>query len=162
MPYASIDAVVAWTAIGPFEWSLHALGACVSLVLSALRNDGLVPLNWDKVFLPMYIAAGLHLYFSAILFARLFIFYKPSKRKTLWLVINCGTATTILSLILFTEIALSRYLDAPSEEGLVLLESAGGSLLGLLAVCLTRLLVVPLPEDCDGDDEDDLLTELFS
>lgn len=162
MPFASIDAVVAWTAIGPFEWSLHALGACLTLALSALKNDGVLALNWDKVFLPLYIAAGLHLYFSALLFARLFIFYKPSRRKTLWLVINCGTATTILSLLLFTEIALSRYLDAPSEDSLVLLESAGGSLLGLLAVCLTRLLVVPLPEDSDADDDDDFLTELFS
>lgn len=162
MPFASIDAVVAWTAIGPFEWSLHALGASLVLVLAALKNDGLVALNWDKVFLPLYIAAGLHLYFSALLFARLFIFYKPSRRKTLWLAVNCVTATTILSLLLFTEIALSRYLDAPSEDALVLLESAGGSLLGLLAVCLTRLLVVPLPEDCDTDDDDDLLTELLS
>lgn len=158
MPYASIDAVVAWTAIGPFEWSLHALGACLALVLSALKSE--LGLNWDKVFLPLYIAAGLHLYFAAMLFARLFIFYKPSKRKTLWLVVNCGTAITILSLLLFTELTLSRYLDAPSEDGLILLESAGGSLLGLLSVCLTRLLVVPLPEDCDGDDDEDLLTEL--
>lgn len=162
MPYASLDAVTAWTAIGPFEWSLHALGACVALALAAFKIDGVLELDWDEVMLPLYVAVGLHVYFSALLFTRLFVFYKPSRRKMTWLVVNCGTATIILFLLLFTEVALSRYLEAPSAESLTLLESAGGSLLGLLVVCLPRLLVVHLPEDSDVDDEDDLINDLCS
>ena len=162
MPYASVDAVTSWTAIGPFEWSLHALGACVALALAALKVEGVLEVDWDKVMLPLYVAVGLHLYFSALLFARLFIFYKTSGRKSIWLLVNCGTASAILSLLLFTEVALSRYLEAPTEDNLTLLESAGGSLLGLLTMCLPRLLVMPLPEDCDGDDEDDLINDLCS
>lgn len=138
------------------------MGACVALVLAALKSEGVLELNWDQVILPLYVAVGLHVYFSVLLFARLFIFYRPNRRKRTWLVVNCGTAAAILSLLLFTEVSLSRYLEAPSEETLTLLESAGGSLLGLLAVCLPRLLVVPLPEDCDGDYDDDLINDLCS
>ena len=42
MPFASIDAFFAWTVIGPFEWSLHALGAFITSILATLKMENYV------------------------------------------------------------------------------------------------------------------------
>ena len=158
MPFISLDGLFTWTAIGPFEWSLHALGACISSVLGSLKVENVIDVTWNNAFVPLYVASGLHFYFSVVLFARLFIFYNPSRKKLLWLCVNCVTCIAILTSLTWLEVSLAHYLDTMDVEDLILVEASGGLLLALLAACLIRLLLVKLPEDRDYyDDEFDCM-----
>ena len=58
MPFASIDALFAWTAIGPFEWGLHALGAFVTTILATLKMENYLNITWNNAFIPLYIMSG--------------------------------------------------------------------------------------------------------
>ena len=154
MPFASIDALFAWTSIGPFEWSLHALGAFVTSILATLKMENCLNITWNNAFIPLYIMSALHLYFSSMLYARLFIFYNPSQKKILWLLLNCVTCAGILGSLVWLEVSVAHYLDSQDVDSIVLVEASGGLLLAILAASLVRVLLIKMPEDKDYYDDD--------
>lgn len=106
---------VAWTGIGPFEISVHAMSWLWFTVFLLLKLEGVWDISYHHVFIPPFVAIGVHFFFLIILVTK-FIIRDPKKYViyiTLLLLI-----LPVLSMLLFAEIEISRYLESGDDNDL--------------------------------------------
>ena len=111
----SMKEVVAWTGAGPFEISVHVMSWLWFAIFLLLKVEDVWNISYYHVFIPPFVAIGIHFFFLIILVTK-FIIQEPKKYIiyiTLLLLI-----LPILSMLLFAEIELSRYLESGSDNDL--------------------------------------------
>lgn len=111
----SMKEVVAWTGAGPFEISIHAMSWLWFTIFLLLKLEDVWNISYYHVFIPPFTAVGVHIFFLIILVTK-FIIREPQKYVvyiTLLLLI-----LPLLSMLLFAEIELSRYLEDGNENDL--------------------------------------------
>ncbi|XP_078475208.1 transmembrane protein 203 isoform X2 [Lampetra planeri] len=91
--------------------ALQLLGALVFSVLLAFKAERLLPLDWWKVFVPVFVADGLTAYFTVIVFIRLYQDgeVRVACMRTLWV-------ATVLSLKFVFEMLLCQKLVQPVTD----------------------------------------------
>ena len=107
--------VVAWTGAGPFEISVHVMSWLWFTIFLLLKIEDVWNITYYHVFIPPFVAIGVHVFFLIILVTK-FIIREPKKYViyiTLLLLI-----LPILSMLLFAEIELSHYLESGSDNDL--------------------------------------------
>ena len=107
--------VVAWTGTGPFEISVHVMSWLWFTIFLLLKIEDVWDITYYHVFIPPFVAIGVHFFFLIILVTK-FIIREPKKYViyiTLLLLI-----LPILSMLLFAEIELSHYLESGSDNDL--------------------------------------------
>ena len=107
--------VVAWTGAGPFEISVHVMSWLWFTIFLLLKIEDVWNITYYHVFIPPFVAIGVHFFFLIILVTK-FIIREPKKYViyiTLLLLI-----LPILSMLLFAEIELSHYLESGSDNDL--------------------------------------------
>lgn len=70
--YLTLGHIVRWSAISVLELFIHTVALTIFLVLTLLREEKVVDISWWIVFLPLFIADGLVVYFSLIVSMRLY------------------------------------------------------------------------------------------
>ena len=111
----SMKEAVAWTGAGPFEISVHAMSWLWFTIFLLLKVEGVWDITYHHVFIPPFVAIGIHFFFLVILITK-FILRDPKKYIiyiTLLLLI-----LPILSMVLFAEIEISRYLESGDDNDL--------------------------------------------
>lgn len=106
---------VAWTGAGPFEISVHAMSWLWFTIFLLLKLEDVWNISYHHVFIPPFAAIGMHLFFLVILVTK-FVIKNPKKYVvyvTLLLLI-----LPLLSMLLFAEIEISRYLENGNENDL--------------------------------------------
>jgi len=107
--------VVAWTGAGPFEISVHAMSWLWFTIFLLLKLEDVWDISYYHVFIPPFAAIGVHFFFLIILITK-FIIQEPKKYViyiTLLLLI-----LPLLSMLLFAEVQISRYLESENENDL--------------------------------------------
>ena len=111
----SMKEVVAWSGAGPFEISVHVMSWLWFTIFLLLKVEDVWNISYHHVFIPPFVAIGVHFFFLIILVTK-FIIQEPKKYViyiTLLLLI-----LPVLSMLLFAEIELSRYLESGSDNDL--------------------------------------------
>lgn len=125
--------LVVWTGLGPFEASVHSFALCVFTLLTTLREEGILSASWHVIFIPMYIALAIVLYYDVVLYIRMSTYtWNLHPKKFLMYVI--GMNALGLGLLLFAEVAVANFLDGNPPSSGALMVLALTLLLGYLFV----------------------------
>ena len=138
----SLQELIVWTGLGPFEVALHSLGLLLFTLLSTLRAEEIISASWHAVFSPLYVALALHLYHLSIVFVRMAVWgfqTTRSAKKTLAAALIFLLSTNLIgvTVLLFVEYATAAFLnDGGSPDVLI------SSLALLLVYLVARLCFV--------------------
>lgn len=129
----SMRELVVWTGLGPFEVSVHSFALCVFALLTTLRVEGILSASWHVIFIPMYVALAIVLYYDVVLYIRMSTYtWNLHPKKFLMYVI--GMNALGLGLLLFVEVAVANFLDGNPPSSGALMVLALTLLLGYLFV----------------------------
>lgn len=129
----SMRELVVWTGLGPFEVSVHSFALCVFALLTTLRVEGILSTSWHVIFIPMYVALAIVLYYDVVLYIRMSTYtWNLHPKKFLMYVI--GMNALGLGLLLFAEVAVANFLDGNPPSSGALMVLALTLLLGYLFV----------------------------
>lgn len=115
----SFQELIVWIGVGSFEVAIHSVGFLVFTILLAVRVEGeaLTTACWHTIFTPLYVAIGLHIYFTLTLFVRMLaIVYSFSQASFKWkrlsvplYIVTCNCIG--LGAMFFVEHSIASYLD---------------------------------------------------
>lgn len=133
----SVEELIVWTGLGPFEIAIHSLGLAVFTCLVALQLEGIILTSWHVIFSPLYVTLGLHLYYLTILSTRMIIwtFQPPRLPKKVATTVIVTSLIGLIATIFYVEYATASYLNG-TENQEVLASSYGT----LVAYLFTRLI----------------------
>lgn len=110
----SLRELVVLTGLGPFEASIHAFSLAVLTLLTTLKVEEVFNPSWHVIFIPLYIALGVTVYYDTILYIRMFSFgWKESKRFLLYMLLMNALG---IVLVLLAEYYVAEYLDGRAES----------------------------------------------
>ena len=141
----SVQELIVWTGLGPFEVALHSLALLVFTLLSTLRLEGVISTSWHAVFSPLYVALGLHLYHLSIVSARMVVWGFQSSSPSRWakkmliasLTFLISTNLAGVGVLLFVEYSTAAFLNGGGSPDVLI-----SSLALLLVYLVARLCFV--------------------
>ena len=134
----SLEELIVWTGLGPFEVALHSLGLLVFVCLATLQLEGVFSASWHAVFSPLYVALGLHLYYLTIVSVRMAVWgFQPPRPAKKALICLAGISFVGVGVLLYAEYSFAAYLNgAETPDNLI------SSLSIVLVYLITRLCFV--------------------
>ena len=133
----SLRELIVWTGLGRFEASLHSFALAVFMILTMLRVEGVFSSSWHVVFIPLYVALGLTVYYDLILYIRMVAFVWKSDIKKSFLLLMLLTTLAGIGLLLFAEYSIADFLDRREDSSTMVL-----ALTFLLAYLFGRMVFV--------------------
>ena len=111
----SLQELIVWTGLGPFEVALHSFGLLIFTCLTTLQLEGVVSTSWHAIFSPLYVALGLHVYHLTVVSMRMVIWgFKNTSRKALMVIIPLSFVG--VSLLVYLEYTVASYLDGSTNQ----------------------------------------------
>ena len=114
----SVQELMLWTGLGPFEVALHSFGFIVFTCLVTLQLEGVISTSWHSVFSPLYVAVGLQLYYLSVMSVRMAVWGfqppLPTKRTLLAFIIASGFAG--VAVLFYAEYATAAYLNGTGAK----------------------------------------------
>ena len=143
----SLQELIVWTGLGPFEVALHSFGLLVFTCLLTLQLERIIDASWHAVFSPLYVALGLHVYYLVVVSVRMAAWCAQRARKsTLSVAVITSLGFIGAGLLFYVEYATAGYLQGALERQHLI-----ASLTTFIGYLLLRLLLVykshirPLP-----------------
>ena len=138
----SLQELIVWTGMGPFEVALHSFALLFFTLLSTLQVEGVISTSWHAVFSPLYVALGLHVYHLSVVSVRMVVWGFQSTRsakKTLAAVLAFLLTTNLagVGVLLFVEFATAAFLNGGENPDILIT-----SLVLLLGYLVARLCFV--------------------
>ena len=112
----SMKEVVAWTGTGPFEISFHAMSWLWFTILLMLKVEDVWDISYYHVFIPLFAAVGMHLFFLTILLTKFVLV--GHKAHAVTYVTLLLLVLPLLSTLLLAEIQISHYLEEGNDDNL--------------------------------------------
>ena len=129
----SLQELLVWTGLGPFEVALHSLGLLVFTCLVTLQVEGAISASWHAIFSPLYVALGLHMYYLTVVSARMALWgYQPPRSPKKALIILAVSSFVGAGAILYVEYSVADFLSGNEDSD---------NLISSLAVLLVYLLL---------------------
>jgi len=113
----SMKEVVAWTGTGPFEISFHAMSWLWFTVLLLLKVEDVWDISYYHVFIPLFAAVGIHIFFLAILVTK-FVLLRHNRTHAVTYITLLLLILPLLSMLLLAEIQISHYLEKDDDDSL--------------------------------------------
>ena len=134
----SLQELIVWTGLGPFEVALHSIGLLIFTCLLTLQLETVIDTSWHAVFSPLYVALGLHVYYLVVVSARMATWCVQRARKSTAAVVIITSASFFgAGLLFYVEYAIASYLDGTIEQ-----QHLQASLTTFIAYLFIRLIVV--------------------
>ncbi|KAI6197099.1 hypothetical protein M3Y94_01184900 [Aphelenchoides besseyi] len=124
-----------WIAITPFEILLHTTAIFISSILAVFRWGFAIRVTFWHMFLPLFLASALNLYFVLIILLRSFIEEKQLKRAIAQNLLNILRTLTIG----IFEMLLCQKIEATYERGQVAIDTTYGVIFMPLWVLMTAM-----------------------
>ena len=121
----SVRELITWTGLGPFELSVHCFALSLFSILTILKLDDVITSTWHSVFIPLYVATTINLYYDVILFIRLtnLVLNSHSRKLKRFAILFVLSNLFVLGLLLFMEHSTAEYLDIGTEYRVALVLS---------------------------------------
>ena len=111
----SLQELIVWTGLGPFEVALHSFGLLIFTILTTLQLEGVVSTSWHAIFSPLYVALGLHVYHLTVVSMRMVIWgFKNTSKKALIVIISLSFVG--VGLLVYLEHTVASYLDGSTNQ----------------------------------------------
>ena len=111
----SLQELIVWTGLDPFEVALHSFGLLIFTILTTLQLEGVVSTSWHAIFSPLYVALGLHVYHLTVVSMRMVIWgFKNTSKKALLVIISLSFVG--VGLLVYLEHTVASYLDGSTNQ----------------------------------------------
>ena len=110
----SMKEVVAWTGTGPFEISFHAMSWLWFTILLMLKVEDVWDISYYHVFIPLFAAVGIHLFFLTILITKFVL--SGHKTHAVTYITLLLLVLPLLSMLLLAEVQISQYLENGDDD----------------------------------------------
>ena len=106
-----------WTGLGPLELALHSFGLVVFTCLASLQAEGVISTSWHAIFSPLYVALVLHVYYLAVLSARLVMWgFQPPRSDKAVLTIMIASSFAGVAVLFYVEYATAGFLNGTERQ----------------------------------------------
>lgn len=111
----SLQELIVWIGVGPFEVALHSFAFLIFTCLATLQVEGVVSTSWHAIFSPLYVALVLHAYYLAIVSSRMTIWgHSNTSKKMLIFVIPMSFVGA--GLLFYVEYSTAGFLDGTLNQ----------------------------------------------
>lgn len=143
----SMKEVVAWTGTGPFEIAFHAMSWLCFTILLLVKVEDVWDISYYHVFIPLFAAVGVHVFFLAILITKFVLL--GHKTHAVTYVTLLLLVLPLLSMLLLAEIQISHYLEKGNDDNLEGFTIAASIFISLLFLSTFVMFRTTQSEDDD-------------
>ena len=132
----SLQELIVWTGLGPFEAALHSFALLIFTFLTTLQLEGVVDTSWHVIFSPLYVALGIHSYYTTVLSVRMLIWgvSHTSKRALFYIIVSSILG---IGLLIYLEFSIADFLNGGTNKS-----SLVTSVVLLIFYLLARIVLV--------------------
>ena len=125
-----------WTGLGPFEAALHSFALLIFTFLTTLQLEGVVDTSWHAIFSPLYVALGIHSYYTTVLSVRMLTWglRHTSKRALLYIIVSSALG---IGLLIYVEFSIAGFLNGDINKSSLIT-----SVVLLICYLLARIVLV--------------------
>ena len=132
----SLQELKVWTGLGPFEAALHSFALLIFTFLTTLQLEGVVDTSWHAIFSPLYVALGIHSYYTTVLSVRMLTWglRHTSKRALLYIIVSSALG---IGLLIYVEFSIAGFLNGDINKSSLIT-----SVVLLICYLLARIVLV--------------------
>lgn len=132
----SLQELIVWTGLGPFEAALHSFALLIFTFLTTLQLEGVVDTSWHAIFSPLYVALGIHSYYTTVLSVRMLTWglRHTSKRALLYIIVSSALG---IGLLIYVEFSIAGFLNGDINKSSLIT-----SVVLLICYLLARIVLV--------------------
>lgn len=132
----SLQELIVWTGLGPFEAALHSFALLIFTFLTTLQLEGVVDTSWHAIFSPLYVALGIHSYYATVLSVRMLTWglRHTSKRALLYIIVSSALG---IGLLIYVEFSIAGFLNGDINKSSLIT-----SVVLLICYLLARIVLV--------------------
>lgn len=132
----SLQELIVWTGLGPFEVALHSFALLIFTFLTTLQLEGVVDTSWHAIFSPLYVALGIHSYYTTVLSVRMLTWglRHTSKKALLYIIVSSALG---IGLLIYVEFSIAGFLNGDTNKSSLIT-----SVVLLICYLLARIVLV--------------------